>query len=36
MAHKHQIVVSSKAGRGAAGRKWRRQANQKLRELYIK
>jgi len=25
MAHKHQIKVSSKSGRGAAGRKWRRQ-----------
>jgi hypothetical protein len=34
MAHKHQIVVSSKSGRGAAGRKWRRQYNQKLRNQY--
>jgi len=30
MAKKHQIVVSSKKGRSAAGRKWRRQAKERL------
>ena len=30
MAKKHQIVVSSKRGRSRAGRKWRRQAKERL------
>ena len=30
MAGKHQIVVSSKRGRSVSGRKWRRQAKERL------
>jgi len=33
MAKKHQIKVSSKRGRSRAGRKWRRQAKERLIKL---